>query len=97
MPAGELLGDPLPMAAQQRIGRDARFQFEQSLTWNTASLARQQRTLPNGEAKRAPFESLAQHAVLRLQILNNNELLTADPTGEEEDDERNWRRFVPHP
>ena len=98
MPAGELLGDQLPMPAQRRIGSDGdRSQFEQSLTWNTESLARQQRTLPIREAKRAPFEPLAQHAVFRLQVLNNDDLLTVDPTGEEEDDKRNGRRFELHP
>jgi hypothetical protein len=97
MRAAELLSDQLPVPAQQRVRGDDRSQFEQSLTWNTESLARQQCTFPIREAKRAPFESLAQHTVLGLQVLNNNELLTADPTGEKEDDERDGRRFEPHP
>ena len=49
------------------------------------------------EAKRASVEPLAQHAVLGFQVLNNDELLTADPTGEQEHDESEWRRFELHP
>ena len=97
MPTGELLSDQSPVPAQQRVGGDDRAKFKQNLARDAERLARQQRPLRVGEAKRAPFKSLAQHAVLRLQILNNNELLTADPTGEKKDDERDWRRFELHP
>jgi hypothetical protein len=46
--------------------------------------------LPSSRSEKrsqTPFEALAQHAVLGLQVLNNNELLTADPASEQKDDE----------
>jgi ABC-type branched-subunit amino acid transport system substrate-binding protein len=93
----ELLGDQLPVPAQQRIGRDDRAQFEQNLAWDAKRFTRQHRPFSIQEAKRAPLKALAQHAVLGLQILNNNELLTADPTGEDKDDESQRRRLQIHP
>ena len=66
MRAGELLSDQLPVPAQQRVGRDDRSQFEENLAWDAERHARQQCPLLIAEAKSAPFESLAQYAVLRL-------------------------------
>ena len=96
MRAGELLSDQLPVPPQQRIGRDDRSQFEQNFARDAERLARQQCPLLIREAKRAPIEPLAQHAVFRLQVLNNDDVLTADPTSKEEDDECDGRRFEPH-
>ena len=93
----ELPGDQLSVPAQQRIGRDDRAKLEQNLAWDAKRLARQQRPLLIREAKRASLEALAQHAVLGFQVLDNNELLTADPAGEQEDDEGEWRRLQIHP
>ena len=78
------------MPAQQRVGRDDRAQFEQNLAWNAEGLTRQQRTFLVRHAQRASFEPLAQHPVLCLQVFNNNKLLTADPAGEQEQDESDW-------
>ena len=93
----ELPSDQLTVPAQQRIGRDDRAKLEQNLAWDAKRLARQQRTLLVREAKRASLEALAQHAVLGFQVLDNNKLLTADPAGEQEDDEGQWRRLQIHP
>lgn len=37
----ELLGDQLPMPAQQRVGRDDRAQFEEKLAWDAEPLDRE--------------------------------------------------------
>jgi hypothetical protein len=42
------------------------------------------------EAKRASVEPLAQHPVLGFEVFNNDELLTADPSSEQEHDESKW-------
>jgi len=41
--------------------------------------------------------ALTQHPVLGLQVFNNDELLAADPTGEQVYDVSKWRRFERHP
>jgi hypothetical protein len=43
--------------------------------------------------RRAHLAPLAQHPILGLQVLNNEMLLTADPTGKQKDDEGEWRRL----
>ena len=77
--------------AQQRIRGDDRAEVEQNLPWNAESLARE--TLPIGKTQRASLESFAQHAILGFQVLDDDQLLTADPPGEQEHYESGWRWF----
>ncbi len=57
---------------------------------------RASKALGVGEAQRAAFESLAQHPVLRLQILDDTQLLAADPTSNQKYQERERRRLGCH-
>jgi hypothetical protein len=84
------------MPAQQRIRRDDRAQIKENLAWNAEGFARQQRTLLVREAQRTSVKPCAQHAVLSFQVFNNDELLSADPAGEQEQDESDWRRSQIH-
>ena len=93
----ELASNELSVPAQQRVWRDDRAKLEQNLACNAKGLARQQRTLPVREPKRASVEPLTQPPVLGFQVFNNDKLLSADPTGEQEYDESERRAFKRHP
>jgi hypothetical protein len=92
-----LLGDELPMPAQDRVGSDERGNFEESSTADLLSADSQPATRIIGQSESSAAELLSENSVFLAEILDYGVLMTADPAREAGDEDLPWLEHDSHP
>ena len=79
---GPLLGNELPVPAEDGVGRDERGDFGEGVPPDRLAADRESATLIVGQSESSTPELLLQDAVLFSEILNDCVLMADDPAGE---------------